>query len=72
MPEVESKLVCCGSSMTHVVEEDAELWVGLWVDCGLEDGEENILQHLAKMGHKVPASEDVTKLKRDEKKTKFS
>lgn len=54
--------------MTHVFEENAELWVGLWVDCCLEDGEENILQHLAKVGHKVPASEDVTKIKRDVKK----
>lgn len=47
--------------LTHVLEEDAEIWVGLWVDGGLEHGKENVLQHFAKVGHKVPASEDVTK-----------
>lgn len=44
-----------------MLEEDAELWVGLWVDGGLEHGKENVLQHFAKVGHEVPASEDVTK-----------
>lgn len=41
-------------------EEDAELRVGLWVDRSLEHWEENVLQHFAKVGNKVPASEDVT------------
>lgn len=48
-------------------EEDAELWVGLWVDCGLENREENVLQHLAKVWHKVSASEDVTMIKERQK-----
>lgn len=42
-------------------EEDAEIWVGLRIDGGLEHGEENVLQHFTKVGNKVPASEDVTK-----------
>lgn len=45
-----------------MLEEDAELWVGLWVDGRLEHGEENVLQHLAEVRHKVPASEDVTEI----------
>lgn len=48
--------------LTHVSEEEAELRVGVWVDGSLEHGKENVLQHLAKVGHKVPASEDVTKI----------
>lgn len=56
-------LLCLGCYdhhfLTHVLQEDAELWVGLWVDGGLEHGKENVLQHLAEVGHKVPASEDV-------------
>lgn len=51
-----------------MLEEDAELWVGLWVDGGLEHGKENVLQHLAKVGHKVPASEDVTKIEEGQNK----
>lgn len=46
--------------VTHMLEEDAEFRVGLWVDGGLEDGKENVLQHLAKVGDKVSAPEDVT------------
>lgn len=46
--------------LTHMFEEDAELWVRLWVDSDLKYRKENILQHLAKVWHKVPASEDVT------------
>lgn len=49
-----------GIHVTHVFEEDAELWVRLWVDSGLKYRKENILQHLTKVWHKVPASEDVT------------
>jgi len=45
-----------------MLEKDAELWVGLWVDCGLEHGKENVFQHPAKVGHKVSASEDVTEI----------
>lgn len=45
-----------------MIEEDAELWVGLWVDGRLEHRKEDVLQHLAKVGHKVSASEDVTKI----------
>lgn len=45
-----------------MLEEDAELWVGLRIDGGLEHGEENVLQHFAKVWNKVPASEDVTKI----------
>lgn len=45
-----------------MLEEDAELWVGPWVDGGLEYGKENVLQHLAKVWHKVPASEDVAEI----------
>lgn len=45
-----------------MVEEDTEFWVGLWVNSGLEYRKENILQHLAKVWHKVPASEDVTEI----------
>lgn len=44
-----------------MLEEEAELWVGVWVDGGLEHRKENVLQHLAEVGHKVPASEDVAK-----------
>lgn len=47
-----------------MLEEDAELWVGLWVDGGLEHGEEDVLQHPAKVWHKVPASEDVAEIER--------
>lgn len=56
-------------SRTHVLEEDAEIWVGLRIDGGLERGEENVLQHFAKVGNKVPASEDVTKSDRGDKKS---
>lgn len=45
-----------------MLEEDAQLWVGLWVNGGLEHRKENVLQHLAKVRHKVPASEDVAKM----------
>lgn len=55
-------------SGTHMLEEDAELWVGLWIDGGLENRQENVLQHFAKVGDKVPASEDVTKIDRRLKK----
>lgn len=44
-----------------MLEEDAEIWVGLRINGGLEHGKENVLQHSAKVGNKVPASEDVTK-----------
>lgn len=47
-----------------MLEEDAEIWVGLRIDGGLEHGEENVLQHFAKVGNKVPASEDVAKSNR--------
>lgn len=50
--------------VTHVIEEDAELWVGVWVNGGLEHREENVLQHFAKVGDEVPASEDIAKIKR--------
>lgn len=52
-----------------MLEEDAELWIGVWVDGSLEHGKENVLQHLAKVGHKVPASEDVAKI--EERQNKF-
>lgn len=55
-------------SGTHMLEEDAELWVGVWIDGGLENRQENVLQHFAKVGDKVPASEDVTKIDRGLKK----
>lgn len=45
-----------------MLEEDAELWVGLRVDGGLEYGEENVLQHFPKVWNKVPASENVTEM----------
>lgn len=51
-----------------MLEEDAEVWVGLRIDGGLEHREENVLQHFAKVGNKVPASEDVTKSDRGNKK----
>lgn len=47
-----------------MLEEDAELGVGVRVDSGLEHGEEDVLQHFAKVGHEVPASEDVARIKR--------
>lgn len=47
-----------------MLEEDAELRVGLWVNGGLEHRKENVLQHLTKVGHKFPASEDVTIIKK--------
>lgn len=47
-----------------MLEEEAELWVGLRVNGGLEHREEDVLQHLAEVGHKVPASEDVAKVER--------
>lgn len=49
-----------------MLQENAELRVGLWVDGGLEHREEDVLQHFAKVGHKVPASEDVANIKRRE------
>lgn len=49
-------------------EENAELWVGLWIDGGLEHRKENVLQHLAKVGHKVPASEDITEIEKGQNK----
>lgn len=55
-----------------MLEEDAELWVGLWIDGGLENRQENVLQHFAKVGDKVPASEDVTKIDRGFKKCRFN
>lgn len=55
-----------------MLEEDAELWVGLWIDGGLENRQENVLQHFAKVGDKVPASEDVTKIDRGLKKSHFN
>lgn len=48
--------------LTHMLQEDAELWVGLRVDGSLKHGKEDVLQHFAKVGHKVPASEDVTRM----------
>ncbi len=45
-----------------MLEEETELWVGLGVDGGLEHRKENVLQHLAEVRHKVPASEDVAKI----------
>lgn len=47
-----------------MLEEDAELGVGVRVDGGLEHGEEDVLQHFAEVGHKFPASEDVARIKR--------
>lgn len=58
-------------STTHVLEEDAEIWVGLRIDGGLEHREEDVLQHFAKVGNKVPASEDVTKSDRGIRNTAF-
>lgn len=46
---------------THMLKEDAELWVFMGVDGGLQDGQENVLQQLAIVGNKVPGSENVTK-----------
>lgn len=54
-----------------MLEEEAEFWVGLRIDGGLEHGEEDVLQHFAKVGNKVPASEDVTKSGRGRRKTAF-
>lgn len=50
-----------------MLQENAELRVGLWVNGGLEHREEDVLQHFAKVGHKVPASEDVANVKRQKK-----
>lgn len=57
--------------MTHMPEEDAEIGVGVWLDGGLEHWKENVLQHLAKVGHKVPASKDVAKIEEGRNKTHF-
>lgn len=57
---------CLGAGICHrtyVLQENAELRVGLWVDGGLEHREEDVLQHFAKVGHEVPASEDVANVK---------
>lgn len=53
-----------------MLQEDAELRVGLWIDGGFEHWEEDVLQHFTKVGHKVPASEDVANKQRWEKKRK--
>lgn len=45
-----------------MLEEDAELRVGVGFDGGLENRQEDVLQHLSKVGHEVPASEDVTEV----------
>lgn len=50
-----------------MLKEDAELWVGLWINGGLKHGKENVLQHFAKVWYKVPASEDVTEVEMTEK-----
>ena len=42
-----------------MLEEEAELGVGVGVDGGLEHGQEDVLQHLTEVGHEVPGSEDV-------------
>ncbi len=44
-----------------MLQEDTKLWVGVWVDGGLENREEDVFQHFSKMWHKVLASENVTK-----------
>ena len=51
-----------------MLQEDAELRVALWVDGGLEHGEENVLQHLTEVGHKVPASEDIAEIEEGQNK----
>ena len=48
-----------------MLEEDAELWVCMRVNGGLEHGKENVLQHLAEVGHKIPASEDITEMEQN-------
>lgn len=53
-----------------MLEEDAELGVGVRVDGGLEHGEEDVLQHFAEVGHEVPASEDVARIKRRRRRHK--
>lgn len=49
-----------GFRVTHMLQEDAELRIGLRVNGGLENGEEDVLQHFSKVWHKVPPSENVT------------
>lgn len=51
--------------MTYVSKEDAELWVGMGVDGSFNYRQENILQSLSKVRHKVLGSENVTKRPQD-------
>lgn len=53
-----------------MLEEDAELGVGVRVDGGLEHGKEDVLQHFAKVGHEFPASEDVARIERRRRRQK--
>lgn len=46
---------------THMLQEDTKLWVGVRVNCSLENREEDVFQHLSEVWHKVPASENVAK-----------
>lgn len=55
------RIHCEVIGFTYMLQEDAELWVGLRVDGGLENWKEDVFQHLSEMWHKVPASENVTK-----------
>lgn len=50
-----------------MLQENAELRVGVWVDGGLKHREEDVLQHFAKVGHEVAASEDVANVKKRKK-----
>ena len=42
-----------------MLEEEAEVGVGVGVDGGLEHRQEDVLQHLTEVGNKVPGLEDV-------------
>lgn len=48
-----------------MLEEDAEVWVGLGVDGGFEHWKENILQHLPEVWQEILGSEHITKDKRE-------
>lgn len=43
-----------------MLQEDAQFRVGLRVNGGLENGHEDILQHLPKVRHEVPGPENIT------------
>ena len=48
------------STVTHVLEEEVELWVAAWVHCDLKQGHEDVLQHLLEVSQLLLGVVDIT------------